>query len=90
MPDQIQRKTPARDVVFAALQDQRAAMTLARGAKLVETHPHRPHDSAVERAIRVETGDRTTAVPGTILDLHDDSFTVATATDAIVLSGLQK
>ena len=36
-----------------------------------------------------QPGNPTTAVPGTILDLHDDSFTVATATDAIVLSGLQ-
>jgi hypothetical protein len=35
-----------RPVVLAALQDQRAAMTLARRPQLVERQPHRPHDAA--------------------------------------------
>ena len=38
---------------------------------------------------KAKVGEPTTAVPGTILAIEEDSLTVATAKDEIILAGLQ-
>src|SRR5579863_1213876 len=49
---EVERETPAREVIVDALHDERRAVALARGAQLVGGQPQRADDVGIERAIR--------------------------------------
>ena len=58
-------------VILAALQNQRTAMTLAGSAQLVEAHPHRPQDAAVEFPFRVEADKLAAKGKAQVSDIAD-------------------